>query len=1030
MISFLRASSDPNIFSVYTTAIPQPPQMNAIRTNTRLGALLQEALDTPRVATSVESGREAPSLASNDSQGDDNPIESGNKSATAAPESFGLPGTTPSPLNTIPSFHRTTSVPIPIFIGQAPSSHPLTQRSISMTMGNACHHGEDSPVMNETLSVIDEHIIDMNTPRSSLLAVEPRGINDSESEYSSHIDHRLSYINGHETDEDERNAHTEEEVTKWTPAQVAEYLDDVGVESHHCEVFMEQEISGEVLLGMDQSSIFMKEFNLGLVGRRLRTWHKIKALQEEVRALKSFDTKSNSPFEGDPSSEDIGRSTSRGSTTGTMLPRIPSLLDRPGSKIAIRHSQQASPRNASQPQSPPHLHVPNHETTSMPSTATFGLSRESIDRPSAASIRELNHSRRHSSVDFATAATSANDAEERLSPSPTRGLMPSHKKQPSFDRNWTMGSLAPAMNARPVSTLDSRTHSPSLSGDCNTFDPTFQGSDRGMSPPSELDRGYTSGGEVDVKKSRNVLRKRDVISASHSRQSSHKEEHQQRRLTTGSKRHSRLGSGDSIRDAISAIGSPASKLHLSDSVKNRFSTPSIKETGFTVSPPKDVPSPIVTKLGYADRPRTNLTTSSPRLGSGSPVISNGSQTPYTLNSLESPTPGISLRVNSSATQVSEKTLVASLSSVPSPIKEFPVPSPTRTGSTTTSGASKSFDIESTDASSSKGTVGTLTGATTPPRTTRRKSKKQTSAYLRGLMTISPQEQMIDCDYSGWMKKKSPSLMTTWKPRLFVLRGRRLSYYYTENDTEEKGLIDISSHRVLPADNEKITGLHATVTGAKSSPTSPSNAQTPTINSTEAASQPTSTFQKASADSTFIFKLVPPRTGLSRAVSFTKPTVHYFAVDNIVQGRLWMAALMKATIDRDESEPIISTYQQKTISLAKAKAQRHRPPALMGSDEKTSSANDGWSRDKAGLNIQGLDMRFGGDGVESDKGVTGVVALEPDQTQSPPLSVERKQSGTYSMKRRESRGGSERGRKNSAGQGRGVEILLGAMKIMS
>ena len=1015
---------------MYTTAIPQPPQLTAIRSNTRVGALLQETLDTSGLVTSVELDREARSLASNDSQEDVNRTESGNVSATAASESSDLPDTTPSPLITTPSFHRTNSVPNPVFTAQAVSSHPFTQRSISMTMGNARHHGEDSPVMNETLSVIDEHIIDMNTPRSSLLAAEPRGINDSGSEYSNHIDHRLSYINGHETDEEERNAHTEEEVAKWTPAQVAEYLEDVGVESHHCEVFMEQEISGEVLLGMDQSSVFMKEFDLGLVGRRLRTWHKIKALQEEVRAYKSFNTKSNSPFEGDPSLEELGGSTNRGSTTGTMLPRIPSLLDGPGSKLAIRHSQQASPRNVSQQQSPSQLHVPNHETTSMPSTATFRLSPESPHRPSAASIRELNHSRRHSSVDFATAAASANEAEERLPLSPTRGLTPFHRKQPSFDRNWTMGSPVPAINARPLSTLDSRTHSPSLSSDCNTFDPTFQGSDRGMSPLDELDRGYTSGGEIDVKKSRNVLRKRDVVSASHSRQSSNKEEYQQRRLTTGSKRQSRLGSGDSIRDTFSAITSPASKLHLGDSLKNRFSTPSIKENGLTVGPPKDVSSPIVTKLDYADTPRTNITTSSPQPGSGSPIFSHGTGTPQILNPQASPKSQISLRVNSGATQVSEKTLVASPSFVPSPIKGFPAPSPTRTGSSTTSAASKSFDIESTDASSSKGTVATLTDATLPARTTRRKSKKQTSAYLRGLMTISPQEQMTGCDYSGWMKKKSPSLMTTWKPRLFVLRGRRLSYYYTENDTEEKGLIDISSHRVLPADNEKITGLHATFTGAKSSPTSPSNAQTPTINSTEAASQPTSILQKASVDSTFIFKLVPPRTGLSRAVSFTKPTVHYFAVDNIMQGRLWMAALMKATIDRDESEPIISTYQQKTISLAKAKAQRHRPPALMGLNEKTDGTSDVPLRDKAGLNIQGLDMHFDGDRLESDKRATAGVALEPNQPQSPPLSTERKQSGTYSMKRRESRAGSERGRKNSAGQGGGVEILLGAMKIMS
>jgi hypothetical protein len=199
--------------------------------------------------------------------------------------------------------------------------------------------------------------------------------------------------------------------------------------------------------------------------------------------------------------------------------------------------------------------------------------------------------------------------------------------------------------------------------------------------------------------------------------------------------------------------------------------------------------------------------------------------------------------------------------------------------------------------------------------------------LRGLEKKSPKEQLEGCDYSGWMKKKSSTIMTTWKTRLFILRGRRLSYYYSEDDTEEKGLIDISFHRVLPANNDRITGLHATVTGATSSPTSPQNAQIQTAASTNAQNAPG--LGKGDATGVFIFKLVPPRAGLSKAVNFTKPTVHYFAVDNIHQGRLWMAALMKATIDRDHHGEVVSTYKEKTISLAKAKAMRQRPPALMG-----------------------------------------------------------------------------------------------------
>ncbi|CAI4215702.1 unnamed protein product [Parascedosporium putredinis] len=216
--------------------------------------------------------------------------------------------------------------------------------------------------------------------------------------------------------------------------------------------------------------------------------------------------------------------------------------------------------------------------------------------------------------------------------------------------------------------------------------------------------------------------------------------------------------------------------------------------------------------------------------------------------------------------------------------------------------------------------------------------------------------MKDADYSGWMKKKSSNLMTMWKPRLFVLKGRRLAYYYSEDDTQEKGLIDISFHRVLPADNERLTGLHATITGAGSS--------TPTLPS-QSGSGPEGAAMQKGDDTMFIFKLVPPRSGLSRAVNFTKPTVHYFAVPNLTQGRLWMAALMKATIDRDDTQPITTTYQQKTISLAKARAMRHRPPALMNLDE-----GDEEEKRRSADRKEGLGLAF----HEADSGISGLEKL--------------------------------------------------------
>lgn len=269
-------------------------------------------------------------------------------------------------------------------------------------------------------------------------------------------------------------------------------------------------------------------------------------------------------------------------------------------------------------------------------------------------------------------------------------------------------------------------------------------------------------------------------------------------------------------------------------------------------------------------------------------------------------------------------------------------SPTRTGSSTPSGTSisKSFELNKSDRQNTSSSTTTKDGAKKMATT-----KHGTSAYTKGRQQITPQEAMKNCDYSGWMKKKSSSLMTTWKTRLFVLRGRRLSYYYSENDTEEKGLIDISSHRVLPANNERMTGLHASITRAASSPSSPQNATIQTAASVDSANVANSV--EENLDGMFIFKLVPPRAGLQKGVQFTKPIVHYFSVDSLAVGRLWMAALMKATIDRDEGLACTTTYQQKTISLEKARAMRQRPPNLMEEEDAETASSQAERRSELG-----------------------------------------------------------------------------------
>jgi hypothetical protein len=870
------------------------------------------------------------------------PLDTSKMTSTLAPSSSASEPEIPTPTSSI-----TTPIEIPI-------------QPKNITAVKSRDHGQDSPVMSETLSVIDEHITDMNSPHHSITATDRRLNNDSGSEYSSHLDQRLSYINGEETDEEEEGQHTQEEVEGWTSDQVAEYLFTVGVETKHCEVFRDQEISGEVLLGMDQTSLFLKEFDLGSVGRRLKTWQKIKSLQDEV--MGDTSTRRNTATYGsDIGSDDGSRRTSGNINSKTMLPRILSMTERPGSRQKTRLSQQhISTTEAPQSTSSVSPVSPISPRTGHEAPRPVGDKR----RPSAASIRDLHHSRQSSANEFSTSLMGAM-AEDGLGLSPQNQDTP-HKKQPSFDRNWTMGAAAsPSLSVIPSRPLSS-------SGIKAIARSSTDHLSQSTNPPGafdSLDRGYFSGGEIEGRQ-RNVLRKRgSTATTTHSRNSSYTDE-QRLRTATAHSRHSRFGSVDSIRD--SAPPSAAQKYY-GLTVNGRRRTPSqnsINAPPRPLPPPKDVPSPTVTKLEGSPYENTSMS-KSPE----APEARQGRGADWLLPVKPISSKHFGFRAISDAVTGHEKSRLTSPTDTDSSmVKESPLQSPSRTGSSTPSGG-PSFELDSPDAKSSNTTM------TTPGsgRASRKKSKKETSAYTRGLEKKTPQEQMIGADYSGWMKKKSTNLMTTWKPRLFILKGRRLSYYYSENDTEEKGLIDISFHRVLPADTDRLTGLHATLTGATNSPTSPSGAHTVTIAETEATAEPESTLSKGSGDSMFIFKLVPPRAGLSRAVTFTKPTVHYFAVPNIKQGRLWMAALMKATIDRDDTKPITTTYQQKTISLAKARAMRHRPPALMNLDEQVDEeALKTPASDKNGLNIQGI--IFDRDPQEGDSGVSGVSksdAQKPD-----------------------------------------------------
>lgn len=169
-------------------------------------------------------------------------------------------------------------------------------------------------------------------------------------------------------------------------------------------------------------------------------------------------------------------------------------------------------------------------------------------------------------------------------------------------------------------------------------------------------------------------------------------------------------------------------------------------------------------------------------------------------------------------------------------------------------------------------------------------KLKTSAFQEGIRDINPDDAIKSSNFSGWMSKKS-GLTLGWRLRYFTLHGTRLSYFTSLRDKREKGLIDITAHKVIPIStegdssgtNDKYIALYAALTG----------------------------FGR------FCFKLVPPAPGFKKGLTFTQPKTHFFAVETQEEMRGWLKALMTATIDIDDSVPVVSSCNTPTVTLAQA-----------------------------------------------------------------------------------------------------------------
>jgi hypothetical protein len=167
---------------------------------------------------------------------------------------------------------------------------------------------------------------------------------------------------------------------------------------------------------------------------------------------------------------------------------------------------------------------------------------------------------------------------------------------------------------------------------------------------------------------------------------------------------------------------------------------------------------------------------------------------------------------------------------------------------------------------------------------RRQPKWRPNAVSENLEQVPVAEAVKNADFSGWLRKRSERNYQ-WNMRFFVLRGTRLAYYLTDEDTQERGLIDINAYKVQIVDDILFYG-----------------------------------------PAKLTFKVIPPAPGASRSLNFTPPRTIYFNAETATLMKEWMTAMTKATIGRDWSSPVISSCTTKTISLKAAREQRQAKSA--------------------------------------------------------------------------------------------------------
>ncbi|KAI8093010.1 uncharacterized protein BX664DRAFT_98970, partial [Halteromyces radiatus] len=145
-------------------------------------------------------------------------------------------------------------------------------------------------------------------------------------------------------------------------------------------------------------------------------------------------------------------------------------------------------------------------------------------------------------------------------------------------------------------------------------------------------------------------------------------------------------------------------------------------------------------------------------------------------------------------------------------------------------------------------------------------------HQRHLQQSNENDDQVAPDMEGWLFKQGDKYKT-WNKRWFVLKGSNLFYFKSPKDVRMKGIINLRGYRIIC--DETISVGH------------------------------------------YSFK-----------AQHEKERTFYFYADTDLSMKAWIQALIKATIARDFTAPVVSSSTIPTVSLDMARRMNPRPPSTI------------------------------------------------------------------------------------------------------